>query len=264
MTFKLGMPTLIEKDSIEENVILCNELGLDFVELNMNLPYCMPNSNSPEELLRMKEKYNIEFTLHFPEEIDFACFYEEIRQANISLFQYIATWASKFGVEKINIHLNPGVYFTLPHKKMFVYDKNKELFMEKFKDSLCKIVKIASPLGIKVCIENMQVHSFIESTFKDLCEVSEAHFTWDVGHDAAAGYKIEKIYSKYPHKVSHMHLHDYNGTSDHQILFDGHIPIRDRIKFAKDNDLSVVLETKTVDALKESVKRLKESDNILF
>lgn len=33
-----GMPTLIENDTLEDNAKLCNELGLQFVELNMNLP----------------------------------------------------------------------------------------------------------------------------------------------------------------------------------------------------------------------------------
>ncbi|WP_259473503.1 hypothetical protein [Clostridium estertheticum] len=33
-----GMPTLIETNSIESCVKLCKELGLDFIELNMNLP----------------------------------------------------------------------------------------------------------------------------------------------------------------------------------------------------------------------------------
>jgi len=35
-----GMPTLIECQSIEVNIELCRELGLDFIEieLNMNLP----------------------------------------------------------------------------------------------------------------------------------------------------------------------------------------------------------------------------------
>lgn len=33
-----GMPTLIETSSLEECVKLCAELGLDFIELNMNMP----------------------------------------------------------------------------------------------------------------------------------------------------------------------------------------------------------------------------------
>ena len=33
-----GMPTLIENKTLAENISLCKELGLDFIELNMNFP----------------------------------------------------------------------------------------------------------------------------------------------------------------------------------------------------------------------------------
>lgn len=256
MNYKFGMPTLIEKNSIIENVVLCKKLGLDFIELNMNLPYCMPENISSKKLLKIKKEYNVEFTLHFPEDIDFGHFYEEVRQANIRLFKLIASWGNEFGVEKINIHLNPGIYFTLPNEKIFVYEKNKELFTERFLDSIIKIRDIAKPLGIKVCVENMQVHQFVEETYKRLCDVPEVYFTWDVGHDAMSGYKIKKIYLKNPSKVKHMHLHDYNGLSDHQVLFTGTVPLEERLKFAKENCSTIVIETKTVEALKESVKKL--------
>ncbi len=35
---QFGMPTLIENRTLEENVALCGELGLKFIELNMNFP----------------------------------------------------------------------------------------------------------------------------------------------------------------------------------------------------------------------------------
>ncbi len=35
---QFGMPTLIENHTLEENVNLCNNLGLNFIELNMNFP----------------------------------------------------------------------------------------------------------------------------------------------------------------------------------------------------------------------------------
>ena len=35
---EFGMPTLIENKTIEDNIALCKELGLSFIELNMNFP----------------------------------------------------------------------------------------------------------------------------------------------------------------------------------------------------------------------------------
>ena len=37
---KLGMPQLFEFDNIEDNLILAKDLGLDFIELNLNFGYC--------------------------------------------------------------------------------------------------------------------------------------------------------------------------------------------------------------------------------
>ena len=255
MSYKFGMPTLIGGSNIVDNVLLCKKLGLDFVELNMNLPYCM---NIPaEEMVKLKERHDVDFTLHFPEDIDFGYFYEDVRQAYIGLFKNIAIWANKFGVEKINLHLNPGVYFTLPEEKVFVYERYKDIFMEKFIDSMTRIVDIANPLGIKVCVENMKTYGFMEETFKRMISIENLYFTWDVGHDAMSNYIMEKIYLENPQKVSHMHLHDYNGISDHQIISEGIIPIKERINFAKENNVSVVIETKTEKALRQSVKKLK-------
>lgn len=33
-----GMPTLIENKTLSDNILLCRELGLNFIELNMNFP----------------------------------------------------------------------------------------------------------------------------------------------------------------------------------------------------------------------------------
>ena len=35
---QFGMPTLIENKTLGDNVELCRELGLQFIELNMNFP----------------------------------------------------------------------------------------------------------------------------------------------------------------------------------------------------------------------------------
>lgn len=46
---QFGMPTLIEHRNLEETVMLCKELGLEFIELNMNLPQyqieCLENTD---------------------------------------------------------------------------------------------------------------------------------------------------------------------------------------------------------------------------
>ena len=38
------MPILVELHSLEENVKLAQELNLDFIELNLDIPYCFLES----------------------------------------------------------------------------------------------------------------------------------------------------------------------------------------------------------------------------
>ena len=56
----LGMPTLLEAAGAEESAALCAELGLQFVELNMNLPeYADPVHMDREKLCALREKYGV-------------------------------------------------------------------------------------------------------------------------------------------------------------------------------------------------------------
>lgn len=45
---KIGMPTLIELPNINETINLCEELGLSFIELNMNMPDFCPEKSVPQ------------------------------------------------------------------------------------------------------------------------------------------------------------------------------------------------------------------------
>ena len=54
---QFGMPTLIENRSLEDNVALCRELGLQFIELNMNFPeYQTERLEKTDDLLRLAEQ----------------------------------------------------------------------------------------------------------------------------------------------------------------------------------------------------------------
>ncbi len=58
-----GMPTLIELNTLEENVQLCKSLGLDFVEINMNFPAYQLDNLNVSDLLRLQSSYDV--FLHF-------------------------------------------------------------------------------------------------------------------------------------------------------------------------------------------------------
>ena len=76
-----GMPTLIELPAPEDCAKLCRELGLQFVELNMNLPQYQPDRIDRDRLRKIREEYGIYFTIHLDENLNPADFNPYISQA---------------------------------------------------------------------------------------------------------------------------------------------------------------------------------------
>ena len=127
-----GMPTLIEINTIRENAKLCSDLGLDFLELNMNLPICtilgFENSQNDvklflEDLKKLKNEFGIYFTIHLDENFTFADFNPLISHAYLQTLKNLIENAKEIDCPIINLHMNSGVYFTLPDKKVFLFEK---------------------------------------------------------------------------------------------------------------------------------------------
>lgn len=250
------MPTLIEYNSLEENIILCKELKLDFIEINMTMPYCYPENNDIYKLNELRKKNNIDFVMNFPQEIDFGTNYQEIQKANLSLFRRYLEFSQKIGIEKINIQLFPGPSITLPDKTIWIYEKEYRQYIVRLKKALEQIVKIAYPFQIQVCIENLISSQFAKLVFFELKEIENLYFTYNVGSDAKGYFLLEPFFKQLANRVSLMHLHDYDKENIHQILFRGIINLYEKIEYAKRNNVDVVIDVKTVDALRKSVNNL--------
>ena len=60
---QFGMPTLIELKSAEACASICHELGLNFVELSMDLPDYQADKLNVDELRRVADKYSVFYTI---------------------------------------------------------------------------------------------------------------------------------------------------------------------------------------------------------
>ncbi|MDF2670084.1 MAG: endonuclease [Paenibacillus sp.] len=257
---KLGMPALVEYRSIVENVELCHKLGLDFVELNMNLPQCLPETLSYQQINAHKERYSVDFTIHLPEEMDLSSFHPPIRKGHIERCKQAMEWAHLSGIRVLNMHLNKGIYFTMPDSKVWINEQYESEFVELLYESYLELYKLAKSYEVMLCIENTgNFHiPFVRRALDALSEFDNFYLTWDVGHDAKADFVEESVFTHYQASIRHMHLHDYNGQSDHQPLYSGIVPINERLNIAMKDQLSVVIEVKTSEALAESVSALKK------
>ncbi|MCY9670713.1 sugar phosphate isomerase/epimerase [Paenibacillus alginolyticus] len=258
---QLGMPTLIEFKTLEQNVDLCKELGLDFIELNMNLPICLPENLSHQEIRHIKKGYDIEFTVHLPEEIDLSSFHPSIRMGHLQRCKETIEWANMAGIQTLNMHLNNGIYFTLPHERMWINEQYESEFNKLLFESYSQLYQLANSLDVVLSIENTcNFHiPFISRALEMLAKFDNFHLTWDVGHDAKVSFKEEVVFRRFTDRIKHMHLHDCNDKSDHQPLYSGNVPINDRLLFAENHDLSVVIEVKTSASLRESVEQIKKN-----
>ncbi|MGN0763962.1 MAG: TIM barrel protein, partial [Aristaeellaceae bacterium] len=80
--------------------------------------------------------------------------------------------------------------------------------------------------------------------------------TLDIGHCHGAGNADLPFYQERAKRLIHMHGHDALGRKNHLALGDGEIDLAARFAWAEENGARVVLETKTVAALRTSVVRL--------
>lgn len=126
---RFGMPILVEFHSLEENIELCKKLDLDFIELNLDIPYCFPD-NIDTKLLK-----NNNFTIHLSEKIDVGELNNYLREFYLSEIERIVSFGTKYNIVKYNLHLDPGIHFSLPDKKVFIYQEYLTDYLKAYKDS---------------------------------------------------------------------------------------------------------------------------------
>lgn len=256
---QFGMPTLIELDTLDDNVKLCLELGLDFIELNMNLPQFQVGKIDINKLIEIQRTNNIFFTFHLPEELDIANFNEKISKAYLDTVNEIIEIAKIIKCPIINMHMNLGVYFTMPDYKIYLYEMYFNEFYNSILDFGVQVDELIGKNNIKICVENTGIYNFdfITKAVSELLKRENFALTWDIGHDYSSGNIDTKFIISNISKLKHMHIHDAKGKSNHLPLFSGEINLCDKLKVAKETNSTCVIETKTVAGLKESVIELK-------
>lgn len=251
-----GMPTLIETKNLEECASLCRNLGLQFVELNMNLPQYQLSKIDAEKFLSISEKYGIYYTIHLDENLNVSDFNSLIADSYTKTVLETIKLAKKLGVSVLNMHLSKGVYFTLPDKKVFLFSEYKETYLESIKNfiNLCE-AEIADS-RIKICLENTDGFTDFHIEALELFMKSPVFgLTFDIGHDYCIGQRDENIILNYGEKLCHMHMHDANSKGkNHLTLGTGEIDLSKYFDLAEKNNCRVVLETKTVDGLRKSAE----------
>lgn len=104
MSIHFGMPTLIEYPSLAQSLSLCSELGLDFVELNMNLPEYQLDHIDVGEAKSLFRHYGKYPTIHLDENLNVCDFNNTVAEAYSNTVLRTISLAKEIGAPIINMH----------------------------------------------------------------------------------------------------------------------------------------------------------------
>lgn len=257
-----GMPTLIEFDTLEENAILCHKLGLKFIELNMNLPQYTENKLKEIGFLKaLSEEYGMFYTIHLDENLNVCDFNSRVGRAYEETVYEIIEAALTLGAPLINMHMHNGIFVTLPDRQVYLYEKYKEIYLEKliaFRDHCSKLI---GNNNLLVSMENTGgFHPFQKEGIEEMLKSPVFSLTWDIGHSHAAGGEDEIFILSHKDRLKHFHIHDASGKKNHLTLGTGDIKLQEKLSLAVETGSRCVLETKTSVSLSESVAWLRERE----
>ena len=272
---QFGVPTLIENKRLEENLALCLELGLNFIELNMNFPeYQIDSLENTEHFIRAADWAELYYTIHLDEALNIADFNPLVRQAylettrrTIEVAKKLLFLRDKYGDKSqpltINMHMHHGIFVTLPDRKVQLYDRDFEIYMKYFTDfkNLCE--KWIDGADIKIALENTDgFRDYEKKAIEMLLESPAFVLTWDIGHSKACGENDVPFILSHKDKLKHFHIHDgrENPPKNHLALGDGEIDLKARLRTAAECGARCVLETKTIEALKKSTGWLQKEE----
>ncbi len=270
---QFGMPTLVENRTLEENADLCGSLGLSFIELNMNFPeYQVDRLEQTDSLIRLAERKGIYYTIHLDENLNIADFnrlvsdaYLETVRRTVLAAKKLLFLRDKYGDSSrpliLNMHMNHGVYITLPDRKVRMYDRDFDTYMKSVAAFRSDCEEWIGDSDLMIAVENTDGFQGYEKKAIDyLLESPRFGLTWDIGHSRAAGEKDVPFIMEHQEHLIHFHIHDGSEKppKNHLALGDGEIDLPERLSLAESRNARCVLETKTIEALKKSVAWLAD------
>ena len=155
---RYGMPTMIETDTLECCARTARELGLQFVELNINFPqYQLPKLDA-DTLNRLAEHYGIGYTLHLDDEMSIADFNAYVAEGYQKTVLDAIELAKKVRIPVLNMHLSRGAKYTLPDRVVYFFEAYEEDYLDnirRFRDACEAAIGDSCVL---ICAENTGGH----------------------------------------------------------------------------------------------------------
>lgn len=253
-----GMPTLLEMPTILESAALAKSLSLSFIEINMNLPHHQIDRIDHAAIDAARKEHGVFFTLHVEETLNPWDFNSLVADAYMETMRCAIDIAQRHDMPVINMHMQHGVHFKLPGRKVFLFEQYKDVYMEKTQKfmEMCK-----SEIGegsLLICLENTNGFSSFEQDAL-LLLLYDLHFalTLDIGHSHCADDVDIPFFKQHAKKLRHAHIHDGNAATCHLPLGEGCMNLRSYFDLCFENEVRrAVVELKDIEGLRKSVKWL--------
>lgn len=255
-----GMPALLENDTLDKQIATCRENGLDFIELNVNLPeYGVAALENTEYFRKAAEENGIYYTLHLDEYLNIGDFNPIIADAHMETVRRTIACAKKIGIPLLNMHMVHGVFMTLPEKKVQMFEMHEDKYLASFRRFREMCENEIGDSDITIAVENLDGFRPVERRAIDLLLESERFaLTWDTGHTHITNYVDLDFIEPRRERLRHFHLHDAAGKNDHRPLGTGEVDIPARLADIEKLGCRCLVEIKTAAALRQSVEWLDE------
>ncbi|MBR4426159.1 MAG: sugar phosphate isomerase/epimerase [Spirochaetales bacterium] len=255
---KYGMPSLIEFRTVEEHARFCSDHGLDFYELNLAFPWFQSDKIDADELVAIKKRYGIDYTVHFHDEINPFDFAPELRAGSLKNVEYVIDLARHIGAKRINMHLLNGTYSAVNGVKIYAYGLCENEYLGYVRDFIALCTDKMKGMDCIFCIENTSGFRFYHKKAIELMLQSPLFgLTFDIGHNYKASEDDESFIMSHADRLRHWHIHDVTKTSNHVALGDGVLDIDRYLSMVKESGLPAVIEVKEQNDLLKSIDYVK-------
>jgi sugar phosphate isomerase/epimerase len=253
------MPTLVECRDIYECRDAAKKYGLDFIEINMSFPQYQPHTLSADALVEITENDGVFYTIHADKMLNPFDFNPQVSECYFGVMRDTIRFAKAIGAPVINMHLLKGVYVTLPGEVILLSD----VYFDEYREKVSKFIKMCEEeIGdapLKICIENVDSNAFTKSQLSVLPLFMDSPvfaLTLDTGHELCLSAVDAHVFSEYPERLLHLHLHDARGKSAHLPLGAGDVEVMKKISMLRGE--TCLIEVKTLAGLAESVEYMKQ------
>lgn len=271
-----GMPIFVDKKTIAGNVSLCRDLGLKFLELNMNFPSCQLPLLADPSLITLAEDAGIYYTIHLEDDFTASSFNPLVREAYLQTLKGAIEVAKtflplrdRFGDPTqplvINMRLTRGPYVTLPKKRVYLQEEDRLNYLDIMREFAEKVTGWIGDADLRVAVENTVGYTPLQQeVLEEVLTYPAFALTWDIGQSAVHGETDLTFLQKHRDRLLHFHIHGArkDPAACHLALGggDGSLDLRERLFLAGECHARCVLETKTAASISQSIRWLSMRD----